>query len=558
MNRIPLAFLAVLGMASAAAAQPQFNPADPAKAVAPFVDEQTIAIFHINIWRIDGEQLVDKVVQLTKLPRDQVAKHTAMVRQNLTTFKEAGGKDLFVIVSLADLPHPGLVVVPLYPESKVDALERMVHLFQIGAKGEAAKLHDALVFGDAQNLARLAKLQAKPSPLLARAFASVGDTAAQALVLPQAAPPEMVEQMLAILPKELGEVPVTVLTRDIQWAVAGGDLAPGAKIRVVIQAQDDKAAAALNVLIARQLKQASDMPAVLALVPNLGQLISALTPKVEGDRLVLTLEEPTLAAALLPALQKQRAQSGEMLHINHLKQIAIAMWMFHDSHNSFPPHASYGKDGKPLLSWRVHLLPFLEEDGLYQQFHLDEPWDSPHNSKLIARMPEVYGPPPNARVPEGKTVLMAPVGEDTVFPDRAGGTQKQDLVRGTSNTILFVEVAAPHSVIWTKPEDLNVTPADPGKNLLEPGQRGIRAVIADGSYRLLPASTPPDQLWEMFTRGGPRQVDGAVLSTAKGTRIFGRPWLLASVVVVVLAIAGWFLARRFRPGERLQTGGKSG
>jgi hypothetical protein len=363
--------------------------------------------------------------------------------------------------------------------------------------------------------------------------------------------------LLAYLPKELGEVPSTVLTRDTHWAVAGVDLATNVKLRLIVQSQDDKTAATLADLMGRLLKQASDIPPVRASVPNLKQLLPTLMPKVEGDRLVLTLEEPTWAAALLPAMQKQRAQSGEAVHTNHLKQIALAMHMFHDAHHSFPPHASYDKDGKPLLSWRVHILPFLEEDNLYQQFHLNEPWDSPHNRALISRMPEVYSPPPNSRVPEGKTVFMAPVGDDTVFPDRQGGTQIQEIARGTSNTILLVEVTAPHAVIWTKPDDLDVTPTDPRRDLLEPGQRGIRAVFADGSFRLLPASTPPDQLWEMFTRGGPRSGDGVVLSTAERTRLFGRPWLLASLVVVVLAIAGWFLARRFRPAEPARAERKS-
>jgi hypothetical protein len=549
MNRTPLLFLALLSVAPAAAAEPAFDPAVLAKKVAPFCDEKTIAIFHIDLWKIDGEQVVDKVVQFTKLPREQVARESAMVWQNVAAFKDAGGKDLFVVVSLADLPHAGLFVVPLYPESKVEALQRLRHLFEAGAKGEVVKLHDALVFGDARNLARVAKLQAKPVPALAQPFAAAGDTTAQALLLPRAAPPEMIKQALASLPRELGDVPSAALTRDINWAAAGVDLAPSPKVRLVIQSPDDKTAAALGELIARLLSKAGDMPPVRAFGPNLKQLVPVLTPKAEMDRLVLTLEEPTLAAILLPALKKQRAQSSETLHRNHLQQIAVAMISFHDDHHGFPPHASHGKDGKPLLSWRVHVLPYLGEDGLYQQFHLNEPWDSPHNRTLIPRMPEVFGPPPNSRVGEGKTLLVVPVGNETPFADRTGGTQMQDFVRGTSNTILAVEVAVPHAVIWTKPDDLNVTPADPLRDLVEPGQQGIRAVFADGSMRRLPASIPPESLWEMFTLGGPRSGDGVVLSSAERTSPFGRPWLLAALVVVALAFASWFVARRFRPRE---------
>jgi hypothetical protein len=558
MIRIPLVYLACLAAAPVKAGEPRFDPETLAKAVAPFRDEHTIAIFHVNLWKIDADQLVGKVVQLTKLGRDQVARDTAFARQNLAAFKEAGGKDLFVVISLADCPHPGVFVVPLYSGSNGDALQRLGHLFQTGPTGQSARLHDALVFGDPRNVARVVKLQTKPLATLAKAFADAGDTTAQVVLLPGAASPELIEHVLAGLPKELGNVPSTIPTREVQWAAAGVDYVPSVRVNVVLQAQDVKAADTLKSLIARLLKQASEMPQVRELVPNIGKLVPALTPKVEGDRLVVTVKEPTLAAALLPVMQKQRAQSGEAVHGNHFKQIAVAMWMFHDTNNSFPPHASYDGSGKPLLSWRVHLLPFLGEDNLYQQFHLNEPWDSAHNRTLITKMPDIYRPPPNSHgIGEGKTLFLAPVGDETIFPVSKGGTQIQDIARGTSNTILVVEVTAPHAVIWTKPEDLNVTPADPQKDLLEPGQRGIRAAFADASFRLLPASTPPDTLWEMFTRGGPRHGDGAVLSGSDRTRLISRPWLVAALAVVLLAVAGWFLARRFRPSEPLRAGSKS-
>ena len=79
---------------------------------------------------------------------------------------------------------------------------------------------------------------------------------------------------------------------------------------------------------------------------------------------------------------------------NNEKQIALALHNYHDQHNSFPPAFSQGKDGKPLLSWRVLILPFLDQQqALYDQFHLDEAWDSPHNRTLIAKMPAVLSLP---------------------------------------------------------------------------------------------------------------------------------------------------------------------
>ena len=91
-----------------------------------------------------------------------------------------------------------------------------------------------------------------------------------------------------------------------------------------------------------------------------------------------------VAAAVPDADYTQRQRS-----LKNLKAIAVALHAFHDTHNRFPTDVT-DKDGKPLLSWRVELLPYLEEDNLFKQLRRDEPWDSPHNLKLLAKMPDVY------------------------------------------------------------------------------------------------------------------------------------------------------------------------
>jgi hypothetical protein len=66
---------------------------------------------------------------------------------------------------------------------------------------------------------------------------------------------------------------------------------------------------------------------------------------------------------------------------NKMHQIALAIGCYEQTHGSFPS-AVMEKDGKPLLSWRVAILPLIDEDALYKRFHLDEPWDSPHNLEV--------------------------------------------------------------------------------------------------------------------------------------------------------------------------------
>src|SRR5262249_49383960 len=100
-------------------------------------------------------------------------------------------------------------------------------------------------------------------------------------------------------------------------------------------------------------------------------------------------QDPAVAKKAQDRLQ-QRAQ--QLTSSNNMKQLGLAMHIYHDANKHPPAHAIYSKDGKPLLSWRVAVLPYIEQNELYQQFKFDEPWDSAHNKKLLEKMPQLYAP----------------------------------------------------------------------------------------------------------------------------------------------------------------------
>ena len=170
--------------------------------------------------------------------------------------------------------------------------------------------------------------------------------------------------------------------------------------------------------------------------------------------------------------------------MNQFKHIGLANHIYADRNavrkEAFPASASYDDNGKPLLSWRVHILPYLEQGKLYDQFHLDEPWDSKHNLALVAKMPSIYADPDTALRKvnaQGKTTYVVPTSEGTVF-DRHIGTQFKEINDGTSNTIMLVEVVPERAVVWTKPEDWAVD--------LDHPWRGVRRDDRDWVYdRLL-------------------------------------------------------------------------
>ncbi len=224
----------------------------------------------------------------------------------------------------------------------------------------------------------------------------------------------------------------------------------------------------------------------------------------------LSISAPVAIALLLPAVNAARESARRVAGMNNLKQIGVAMHNFHDSYSGFPAAYSADKNGKPLLSWRVHILPFIGGQALYRQFKLDEPWDSPHNKKLIARMPAVYQAAGSRNSP-GKTNYQAVRVGQTVMklPPRAMwgkkvpvGTSFREITDGTSNTAMVVETSDVKAVTWTKPDDLVPDAKDPAKGIRGLRRNGFLLLHADGAVRFLADRVDPRVLKALFTRNG--------------------------------------------------------
>jgi hypothetical protein len=160
---------------------------------------------------------------------------------------------------------------------------------------------------------------------------------------------------------------------------------------------------------------------------------------------------------------------------NHLKQIVLALHNYHDTYGFFPQNIA-DKNGNVLLSWRVAILPYVEQNALYQQFKLDEPWDSENNKKLLAKMPEIYrvGFEPKG---ETKTYYQGFAGAGTLF-EPGKKVKIGDVTDGTSNTLAVVE-AGP-AVEWTRPADIAYVPKN-GVKLEGPFTNVLVAATADGA-----------------------------------------------------------------------------
>ncbi len=203
----------------------------------------------------------------------------------------------------------------------------------------------------------------------------------------------------------------------------------------------------------------------------------------------------------------QRAQSA-----NNLRQLMLALHNYHDVHRQFPPAFSTDQEGKPLLSWRVQILPYVEQQALYRQFHLDEPWDSEHNKKLIASMPPVFRRP-GSKAESGKTDYLGVGGPKGVFPGK-DPIGFRDIKDGTSYTAAVVEVDDALAVVWTKPGDFVPNPDSPKQGLLGAWEGGFQLALSDGSVRFLSDTIDNATLFALFTRDGGEAVDFSSFSSS--------------------------------------------
>lgn len=209
---------------------------------------------------------------------------------------------------------------------------------------------------------------------------------------------------------------------------------------------------------------------------------------------------------LPPATPAQFVKSS-----NNLKMIGLAMHNYHDV-NGRLPHNTMDKSGKPALSWRVHILPYIEEDKLYREFKLDEPWDSENNIKLIDRMPKTYLPA-RGKAEKNQTFYQMFSGERTMLDPDGKQVTLANITDGLSNTFMVAEGAKP--VIWSKPDDL---PFD-GKTVPKLGgmfDGEFNVLMGDGAVKRIPKGIDADVLKLAIDRSDGQVLDlEAAIRTAK-------------------------------------------
>ncbi|MBN1910581.1 MAG: DUF1559 domain-containing protein [Pirellulales bacterium] len=239
-------------------------------------------------------------------------------------------------------------------------------------------------------------------------------------------------------------------------------------------------------------------------------------PSCQNTVLLFLLLAPLIITLLLPAFVTPRSVVRRVMCQCNLRQIGAALQEYHADHGSFPPACVRDEDGMPMHSWRVLLLPYLEQGDLYKRIRLDEPWDSLNNTKVAAVAPSCFHCPCGPTLNAFTTDFVAVTGPGTVWPDK-GTVTKEDIKDGPSRTVMVVEIAD-STIPWNAPVDLTLDEilANPeGSKALMSYHSGSESrpvarghyLMADGAVYSVEGRFKPESLEAMSTIAGGEEGD---------------------------------------------------
>jgi hypothetical protein len=403
-------------------------------------------------------------------------KADASLYYNKARMSLAFAGDRTLVIGVADVERATQL-----PPSPLDRLKPKDDVTPLAEGIALAAKHPVAVALNMSQLRQLAELDAPPPPILPllKADKAVG---------------------YATINKNAAEFRFGVEFAGMKWSADGEEAAKGLKELAVFELKDDAK---------RAFKREGDGSVFGKFAAAFAGMIekAAVTRKGNTVTLAGALDLGPETQKLLAALPAATTEAAAVLTSqNNLKQIGLAFHVFHDA-NGFMPSNVHDKAGKPLLSWRVHLLQYIEQGDLYRKFKLDEPWDSEHNKMLIEKMPKTFALPGVKTKEAGHTFYRA-------FINRKGAAQRAlmaegeskgpsivGIVDGTVSTILCVEAA--ESCVWTKPDDL---PFDPDGPLPKLGGHFAKdrfgVALCDGSVRVMDAKMPAAKLKAYITING--------------------------------------------------------
>lgn len=367
--RKSISIIVVLMGTAACLAAEAFDAAAKAARIAPYLDDQVVAVGRIDVTRIDADSVQSFVEQIARTaePQTQAAQEAASTIRDtrkqadrwIAEFTKAGGTELIAVCSVADIQLPAqgniaFLIAPLTPSADAGAITRLLDSGDAAAPASAPtkdnstpvssmvceRIGQAVFAGSKSTLQRLRTMQPASRPELEKVLEAAGDAPVQILILPSEQTRRIIEGMLPNLPEEAGGGPVTAITRGMLWAAIGIQTRPDVAFQIVIQSQDAEAAQALSRVLANASRflRSSDVAKEL---PQLDEILDLCKPTVAGDRLTLALSAEAVKTAITrtmaPSLLQARERAKRMASVNNMKQIVMACFMYAAEHKGLWP-----------------------------------------------------------------------------------------------------------------------------------------------------------------------------------------------------------------------------
>jgi hypothetical protein len=355
----------------------KYDPSALAKAVAPFIDELTIAVAHVDLTRIDVDATIDSVTKLIGVRDAKSELIKKLSKDFLVALRKAGARDAFAVVSLADITtgEPILIIVPLVGKADQRAIRGLLYSGRADgpvsrpdnppgrghANTQVKVIGNAVIRCTYPVLKRVTKMKPHRRGELIKAFAAAGDSTAQVLILPAADNLRVIEDLMPKLPAEIGGGPSTVLTRGMLWAAMGINPPPKASLNLVIQSVDTNAAKAMAGFFKTILKTIAAHRELRKVLPQINKIFAALTPRVSGDRLILNLTTKEFNALVEGPIAKVIAfgAKSDRIHASRDKMFLIgrAVNKYKRKHKEAYPPDLRTMVGEKMLSSRTLINP---------------------------------------------------------------------------------------------------------------------------------------------------------------------------------------------------------
>ncbi|MFO0979341.1 MAG: DUF1559 domain-containing protein [Planctomycetaceae bacterium] len=224
---------------------------------------------------------------------------------------------------------------------------------------------------------------------------------------------------------------------------------------------------------------------------------TSMTLKLTAER---GMSEKLITETLVPAVIRARMAAQRTLQANNMKQIMLALHNYESVYGKFPPSVVIDEKSGVARSWRVEILPFIEQTQLYEQYRKDEPWDSEANKAVLAKMPATFRHPSESPDSTMSCIFM-PFGEGLIAePNDQDGVRLAEITDGTSNTIALLE--SKQDIPWTKPEDLTIDLKSEKLPSLGFVPEGWHVAMGDGSVRFISSSIDVQLMKHLLTRAG--------------------------------------------------------